>query len=205
MFAAEGAVRPAYARFAERLAAWNAETLEDRQRRADLDLLNSGITFTVYRDDEGTERIFPFSLIPRIVAAAEWQTVEQGLAQRVRALNAFLADIYHEQRCVTDEVIPADILFDAPGFVLRMVGFTPPLGVYIHISGSDLIRDQQGQFRVLEDNVRTPLGRVVRPGEPARDAQRRARSVRGRRCAGQRLPRAVARHADRRAAGQRCA
>ncbi len=158
MFAAEGAVRPAYARFAERLAAWNAETLEDRQRRADLDLLNSGITFTVYRDDEGTERIFPFSLIPRIVAAAEWQTVEQGLAQRVRALNAFLADIYHEQRCVTDEVIPADILFDAPGFVLRMVGFTPPLGVYIHISGSDLIRDQQGQFRVLEDNVRTPSG-----------------------------------------------
>ena len=119
MFAAEGAVRPAYARFAERLAAWNAETLEDRQRRADLDLLNSGITFTVYHDDEGTERSFPFSLIPRIVAAAEWQTVEQGLAQRVRALNAFLADIYHEQRCVTDEVIPADILFDAPGFGLR--------------------------------------------------------------------------------------
>jgi uncharacterized circularly permuted ATP-grasp superfamily protein len=158
MFGPEGAVRPAYGRFADRLAAWTAETLNDRQRRADLDLLNSGITFTVYRDDEGTERIFPFTLIPRIVAAAEWRSVELGLAQRVRALNAFLGDIYHDQRCVTDGVIPAAILFEAAGFVLRMVGFTPPLGVYIHVSGSDLIRDQEGQFRVLEDNVRTPSG-----------------------------------------------
>jgi SAM-dependent methyltransferase len=92
------------------------------------------------------------------VAAAEWRSVELGLAQRVWALNAFLGDIYQDQRCVTDGVIPAAILFEEAGFVLRMVGFTPPLGVYIHISGSDLIRDQQGQFRVLEDNVRTPSG-----------------------------------------------
>jgi len=158
MFAPDGSVRPAYAHFADRLVSWNAQTIEGRQQRADLDLLNSGITFTVYRDEEGTERIFPFSLIPRIIAAAEWRTVERGLTQRVRALNAFLADIYHEQRCVSDGVIPASVLFDAPGFTLRMVGFRPPLGVYVHIAGSDLIRDQQGQFRVLEDNVRTPSG-----------------------------------------------
>ena len=158
MFAQDGSIRPAYSHFAERLSHWAVDTMEDRQQRADLDLLNSGITFTVYRDDEGTERIFPFSLIPRIVAASEWHTIERGLTQRVRALNAFLADIYHEQRCVTDGVIPAGILFEASGFTLRMVGFTPPLGVYIHIAGSDLIRDQDGQFRVLEDNVRTPSG-----------------------------------------------
>lgn len=158
MFAPDGSLRPAYGHFAERLIGWTADTIEDRQQRADLDLLNSGITFTVYREEEGTERIFPFSLIPRILAAAEWQTVERGLAQRVSALNAFLGDIYDQQRCVTDGVIPADVLFEAPGFTTRMVGFRPPLGVYVHISGSDLIRDQNGQFRVLEDNVRTPSG-----------------------------------------------
>ncbi|MDA1146059.1 MAG: circularly permuted type 2 ATP-grasp protein [Chloroflexi bacterium] len=158
MFAPDGTIRPAYARFADRLIDWSSETIEDRQQRADIDLLNSGITFTVYRDDEGTERIFPFSLIPRIIAAAEWETIQVGLTQRVRALNAFLADIYHDQRCVSDGVIPGPILFEASGYNLRMVGFPPPLGVYVHIAGSDLIRDQQGQFRVLEDNVRTPSG-----------------------------------------------
>ena len=159
MFAPDGSIRPAYAalrRTPRRIG--TSDTISDRQKRADLDLLNSGITFTVYRDDEGTERIFPFSLIPRIVAAAEWQNVEQGLTQRVRALNAFLGDIYDQQRCVTDGVIPADVLFEATGFMTRMVGFRPPLGVYVHIAGSDLIRDQHGQFRVLEDNVRTPSG-----------------------------------------------
>jgi uncharacterized circularly permuted ATP-grasp superfamily protein len=158
MFAPGGELHPAYARFAERLTAWTSATIEERQQRADLDLLNSGITFTVYRDDEGTERIFPFSLIPRIIAAAEWRTIEGGIAQRVRALNAFLADAYHDQRCVSDGVIPAAVLFEASGFVLRMVGFEPPLGVYVHIAGCDLIRDQDGVFRVLEDNVRTPSG-----------------------------------------------
>jgi uncharacterized circularly permuted ATP-grasp superfamily protein len=158
MFAPDGTVRPAYSRFADRLTNWSSQTIEDRQQRADLDLLNSGITFTVYREEEGTERIFPFSLIPRIIAATEWRTIENGLTQRVRALNAFLADIYHGQRCVSDGVIPASILFEASGFNLRMVGFTPPLGVYVHIAGSDLIRDQDGRFRVLEDNVRTPSG-----------------------------------------------
>jgi uncharacterized circularly permuted ATP-grasp superfamily protein len=158
MFTREHEVRSPYAPLCRQLAAWTADALDERQRRADLDLLNSGITFTVYRDDQGTERIFPFSLIPRIVAATEWRTIERGLTQRVRALNAFLADVYHEQRCVTDGVIPAEVLFAAPGFNLRMVGFRPPLGVYIHIAGSDLIRDVDGQFCVLEDNVRTPSG-----------------------------------------------
>ncbi len=121
-------------------------------------MLTGGITFTVYEDDAGAERIFPFSILPRVVAAAEWCTIEAGLIQRVRALNAFLADVYSTQRCVTDGVIPGEVLFSAATFNLRMVNLQPPLGVYVHIVGSDLIRDQQGQFRVIEDNVRTPSG-----------------------------------------------
>ena len=153
-----GSPRPAYAEYAARLEAWTRDDFEARQRRAELELLTSGITFTVYQDEAGTERIFPFSIVPRIIAAAEWRTIERGLTQRIRALNAFLADVYHEQRCITDGVIPGDVFFGAPAYNLRMVNFRPPLGIYVHVAGTDLIRDREGQFRVLEDNVRTPSG-----------------------------------------------
>ena len=158
MFAPDGGARPAYAEFASRLGAWPYEEIEARQQRAELELLASGITFTVYQDESPVDRIFPFSIVPRVIAAEEWRTIERGLAQRVRAINAFLADVYHAQRCVTDGVIPAAVLFGAAAFNLRMVGFEPPLGVYVHVAGSDLIRDREGRFRVLEDNVRTPSG-----------------------------------------------
>ena len=158
MFAPDGSTRPAYAEFASRLGAWSIEDMDARQRRSEMELLASGITFTVYQEEADTERIFPFSIIPRVIAHEEWTTVETGLAQRVRALNRFLHDVYHDQRCVTDGVIPGEVLFGAAAYNLRMVGFEPPNGVYAHIAGSDLIRDQQGQFRVLEDNVRTPSG-----------------------------------------------
>ena len=154
----EGRPRPRYAEFASRLASWTIDDIDARQQRAEVEMLTGGITFTVYEDDAGAERIFPFSILPRVVAAAEWRMIESGLIQRVRALNAFLADVYSAQRCVTDGVIPGEVLFAAAAFNLRMVNFQPPLGVYVHIAGSDLIRDREGQFRVIEDNVRTPSG-----------------------------------------------
>ena len=158
MFAPDGSVRPPYRDLAAKLSAWDAAQVRERQARADLALLNSGITFTVYADEAGTERIFPFSLIPRIVSAAEWAHIEAGLVQRVTALNAFLGDVYNDQRILRDGVIPADIVVGAPSYNLRMVGFTPPLGVYAHIVGTDLVRDVRGRYVVLEDNLRTTSG-----------------------------------------------
>ena len=158
MFAPDGSARPAYSEFAARLGKWSIDHIDGRQRRSEMDLLASGITFTVYQNEAEVDRIFPFSIIPRIVAHDEWTTIETGLQQRVKALNAFLHDVYHDQRCVTDGVIPGEVLFGAAAFNLRMVGFEPPQGVYTHIAGSDLIRDQHGEFRILEDNVRTPSG-----------------------------------------------
>lgn len=158
MVGANGRPAAAYADLLERLGRWAPDEFRKRQGRADLGLLNAGITFTVYADEAGTERVFPFSLIPRIVAAREWASIEAGLQQRVRALNLFLEDVYNEQRVLRDGVIPADIVFGSEGFNLRMVGFRPPLGVYAHIVGTDLVRDQHGQFVALEDNLRTPSG-----------------------------------------------
>jgi uncharacterized circularly permuted ATP-grasp superfamily protein len=158
MFARDGSVRPAYRAFAERLAHWDVAEYHVRQSRADLALLNAGITFTVYSDEQGTERIFPFSLIPRVIGRSEWTHVEAGLTQRVHALNLFLRDVYNEQRSITDGVVPAEVIFGAPEYNLRMVGFEPPLGIYAHIAGVDLVRDANERFVVLEDNLRTPSG-----------------------------------------------
>jgi uncharacterized circularly permuted ATP-grasp superfamily protein len=117
-----------------------------------------GITFTLTADEEGVERTIPFCPIPRVVAASEWSRLEQGLFQRLRALNAFLWDVYHEQRCISDGVVPAWVVYTGKHFQRCMRWLDPPLGVYTHIGGIDLIRDAEGRFRVLEDNVRTPSG-----------------------------------------------
>ena len=125
---------------------------------ADLAFVNQGITFSVYSDRRGVEKIFPFDLIPRTIPASEWATLETGLVQRVRALNLFLHDVYHDQRILREGVIPTELVLGSKGFRKEMVGFTPPGGVYIHICGTDLIRDVDGQLLVLEDNGRTPSG-----------------------------------------------
>jgi uncharacterized circularly permuted ATP-grasp superfamily protein len=148
----------AYDHVAPILGRWNSGEFQERQRRADLALLNAGITFTVYGDEEGLERIFPFSLIPRIIEADEWEQLARGLVQRVRALNAFLLDLYGEQRAIKDGVIPSSIAFGAPDLNLAMVDVEPPLGVYTHVVGCDLIRNARGEYVVLEDNLRTPSG-----------------------------------------------
>jgi len=125
---------------------------------ADLVFVNQGITFSVYSDRRGIEKIFPFDLIPRPIPGKEWVTIEAGLVQRIRALNLFLQDVYHDQRILKEGIVPADLVLGSAGFRKEMIGFRPPGGVYIHICGTDLIRDDNGQFLVLEDNGRTPSG-----------------------------------------------
>src|ERR1700681_1771241 len=139
------------------------ETLPDgelmrRQQSAERALLHMGITFNVYGDSAGAERIFPFDLVPRIVAASEWEYIERGLKQRIRALNLFLDDIYHQQKIVRDGLIPIEIIRSARCFRAQCVGMNPPRGVWCHITGTDLVRNGDGQIYVLEDNLRCPSG-----------------------------------------------
>jgi uncharacterized circularly permuted ATP-grasp superfamily protein len=129
-----------------------------RQQSAERALLHMGITFNVYGDRAGAERIFPFDLVPRIVSAAEWHTIERGLKQRIRALNLFIDDIYHDQHIVKDGVVPSDIAFSAKCFRRECVGLNPPRGIWCHITGTDLVRHDDGQIYVLEDNLRCPSG-----------------------------------------------
>ncbi len=121
-------------------------------------LLQMGITFNVYGDAAGTERIFPFDLIPRIVPAAEWDHIERGLRQRVHALNAFIDDIYHDRKILKDGVIPSEVVLSAASFRKQCQGLNPPCGVWCHITGTDLVRDRDGVYYVLEDNLRVPSG-----------------------------------------------
>ena len=120
--------------------------------------MNQGITFTVYSDDAGIERIFPFDIIPRILTGAEWDHIQQGITQRLRALNLFLKDIYSEQQILKDKIIPAELIASCPHYTREVFGIRVPHDLYIHISGIDLIRGQDGTFYILEDNLRTPSG-----------------------------------------------
>jgi len=158
MVDAEGRPRPHYRALYDRLSAMSDEGLEERIRTVNAFFLTQGIGFTVYGDEAGTDRIFPFDLIPRIVPADEWSHVETGLAQRVRALNLFLGDLYGAQRILTEGVVPLELVFGSRNLRREMIGVEPPGGVYAHIAGIDLIRDGDGTYFVLEDNVRTPSG-----------------------------------------------
>ncbi len=129
-----------------------------RQKLASTTFLKSGVTFSVYTAEGGTERIFPFDLIPRIVSAGEWSEVERGLVQRIQALNLFLADVYSDQKILAENVVPRHLVEGSKGYRANMRGIRPPGGVYIHIAGVDLIRGADGGFMVLEDNVRVPSG-----------------------------------------------
>ena len=120
-----------------------------RQRSAERALLNMGITFNVYGDSAGTERIFPFDLVPRIVSASEWQVIERGLKQRITALNLFVDDLYHDQRIIKDGVVPAAVIHSAKSLRPQCVGMKPPHGIWCHITGTDLVRHEDGQVYVL--------------------------------------------------------
>ena len=158
MFASEGKVHPHYERLRTRFERLSFSELEQRRQMADSSFRNQGITFTVYNDDEGTERIFPFALVPRIIPAAEWQKIEAGLTQRITALNLFLHDIYHDQKIIKDGVVKRELVESAAHFRREFIGFDVPRNIYIHICGTDLVRDESGQYLVLEDNARCPSG-----------------------------------------------
>ena len=141
--------------------AFNQITHDDfktKRNSVDLAFLRQGVTFNVYGDSRGTERIFPFDLVPRIIPAKEWEHIERGLVQRITALNLFLHDIYHEQRIVKDGVVPAHYILSGKHFRREFVNFAVPKDIYIHVCGTDLIRDDKGQYMVLEDNGRCPSG-----------------------------------------------
>ncbi|PLX42414.1 MAG: hypothetical protein C0609_09590 [Deltaproteobacteria bacterium] len=150
--------RPSALALLEKLDELNWDELKRRQSAAEKALLQAGITFNVYGADGGTERIFPFDIIPRIISAEDWKQIESGLKQRVHALNLFIDDIYHEQRIVKEKVVPEEILKSAGSFREQCVGINPPRGIWCHITGTDLVRDADGRFYVLEDNLRCPSG-----------------------------------------------
>ncbi|MGJ8656231.1 MAG: circularly permuted type 2 ATP-grasp protein [Akkermansiaceae bacterium] len=158
MFESDGVVRPHYNNFYERFSKFSQEDFDRKREATDLAFLQQGVTFTVYGDEESTERIFPFDMVPRIIPKTEWELLEVGLEQRITALNLFLHDIYHDQKIIKDKVVPREVLDTAKHFRKEMMGVDVPNNIYIHICGTDLIRDDQGQYLVLEDNGRCPSG-----------------------------------------------
>ncbi len=146
--------RPLY----NRLRALTAEDLERRQQAADRSMRRLGITFNVYGDSHGRERIIPFDIVPRILCQSEWQAIEKGLKQRIVALNLFLQDIYGPQQILRDNAVPMEIVQTAQSFRKQCIGLRPPKDIWCHITGTDLIRDETGQIYVLEDNLRCPSG-----------------------------------------------
>ena len=158
MFGGDGSVREHYQTLLHRFNDLSEADLEACRQIVNVFFLNQGVTFTVYGADEGVERIFPFDIVPRIVPAVEWDQIERGLCQRITALNHFLHDIYHEQKILKDKVVPAELVLGSRHFRREFMDVNPPLGVYIHITGTDIIRDGQGNYMVLEDNLRCPSG-----------------------------------------------
>jgi uncharacterized circularly permuted ATP-grasp superfamily protein len=158
MFAPGHAPRDAYRLLFDRLLELPATEWRHRQQAADRAFLNQGVTFTVYGDDEGTERIFPYDLLPRIITGAEWGVVERGLAQRLLALNLFLKDIYHEGRILAEGVVPRELVFSCPHYRREMSGVRIRRDTYVSVAGTDLVRCEDGRFAVLEDNLRVPSG-----------------------------------------------
>jgi uncharacterized circularly permuted ATP-grasp superfamily protein len=158
MFAGKDELRDHYAPLLEHFAALPQDEVQRRKQAADLSFLNQGITFTVYGREEGTEKIFPYDLLPRIITSAEWAKVEKGLTQRITALNLFLKDIYNEGRILKDGIVPREIVYSCQHFRRQMAGLQVPRNVYIAVCGTDLIRMENGEFVVLEDNLRVPSG-----------------------------------------------
>jgi uncharacterized circularly permuted ATP-grasp superfamily protein len=151
-------VRDGYKKFVEAIQNLPLADMNAKDELAKKLFMAQGITFTVYSNSEGIEKIFPFDIIPRIISASEWDTIEAGIKQRLTALNIFLRDIYHQQFIINDGIIPAKLIFSCPLFLRKMVNVDVPYDIYTHISGIDLIRNSDGSFYVLEDNLRTPSG-----------------------------------------------
>ncbi|MBL0136458.1 MAG: circularly permuted type 2 ATP-grasp protein [Chitinophagaceae bacterium] len=152
------AIREPYRSLLNAIGQLSVSQLQQKDLQAGELFMNQGITFTVYSDDAGIERIFPFDIIPRIITSAEWAKIESGIKQRLKALNLFLKDIYHDQQILKDKVIPPWLIGSCPHFTREVFGINVPYDIYVHISGIDLIRGEDGSFYILEDNLRTPSG-----------------------------------------------
>jgi len=150
-----GQVRPYYQPVADRLFPLEPHELEQKVKNLELLFLKQGVIFTVYGDERGTERVFPFDPVPRLIPGAEWEVVVAGLVQRITALNLFLCDVYHEQRILKDKIIPAEVILGAAHYRPEFIGVQVPRDTYINVCGTDLIRDRDGRYLVLEDNGRS--------------------------------------------------
>ncbi|TWT40803.1 circularly permuted type 2 ATP-grasp protein [Botrimarina hoheduenensis] len=158
MFVAPGQPRPGCAAFVERLGGFSVDELRNRQYAAELHLNNMGITFNVYGHEAGVEKVWPFDVLPRIVSDSEWVRIDTGLRQRVKALNLFIDDIYNDQRCLEDGIVPRHMVESASAYRPELRGFSPAQRAWCHVSGVDLVRDRDGTIYVLEDNLRCPSG-----------------------------------------------
>lgn len=158
MFSSDQSVRAWYEAFCKEIEAMSKEELQSKQHAAERSLHSMGITFNVYADGQGVERIMPIDIIPRIIERKEWDALSKGLIQRVEALNLFIDDIYHEQKILKDGIIPRSVIESSKGFLKQCMGVNPPKNIWCHITGTDLIRDDDGNFLVLEDNLRCPSG-----------------------------------------------
>jgi len=158
MYGSNSQIRDHYRKVIEYISRESADDLNKKEELAKRLFMSQGITFTVYNSGEGIEKIFPFDIIPRIITASEWTFIEKGIKQRLTALNLFLKDVYNNQFIVKDGIVPIDIIYSCPHFLREMYQLNVPHDIYIHISGIDLIRDHDGTFYVLEDNLRTPSG-----------------------------------------------
>ena len=158
MFGEDGRPRAAARPLARNIESLPEGELVNRQQAADLALVQMGITFNVYGESAGLEKTLPFDLVPRIVPAAEWDRIERGLKQRIRALNLFIDDLYHERKVIRDGLVPEYVIASSQGFRPQCAGLSPPRGVWCHITGTDLVRHRDGQIYVLEDNLRCPSG-----------------------------------------------
>jgi uncharacterized circularly permuted ATP-grasp superfamily protein len=158
MFEQGGRPRPRAELLAHRLMNLSEGELQRRQKAADLALLNMGITFNVYGHEAGTEKVWPFDIVPRILDACEWDHIERGLKQRIHALNLFIDDVYNARGIIRDGVVPDWLISSGKCLLEKCSGLRPPHGIWCHITGTDLVRDSDGQFYVLEDNLRCPSG-----------------------------------------------
>ena len=154
----EASVRQQYQSIYETVSKLKLTDLEQKDKLASELFMSQGITFTVYTDNEGIERIFPFDIIPRIITGVEWEHVEKGIKQRLTALNLFLKDVYNDQQIIKDNIVPAALVATCPHFTREVFGIQVPYDIYVHIAGIDLIRGDNGKFYILEDNLRTPSG-----------------------------------------------
>ena len=158
MFDSTGGVRDFYARLVERIGELGPGELSQRQHAAERALRSMGITFNTWKEGRGEERIFPFDVIPRLIPAREWELIDAGLKQRIRALNLFIGDVYGKQHILHKGVVPAETVFSSPGYRRECMGLRPPGNIWAHVTGTDLIRHSDGQYYVLEDNLRVPSG-----------------------------------------------